>query len=288
MSAGAPKLGIIAGAGDIPLLIAEDCAQTGRPFFIIALLGMADQQIERYPHRWLGIGEVGSTVTTLKREGCVEITFAGKIKRPEWASLKLDTRGTMLLPRVLEAARRGDDALVRVLIAAFERDGFHVVAPDQLMVELIAPDGAWGRIVPTPDDVSDMRRATEILTALAPFDVGQGCVVCDGAVLAIEAAQGTDAMLREVARLPESMRGTTSARRGILVKMPKIGQERRSELPGLGPDTIEGVSMAGLRGIAVEAGGAVVIGRRRVVGDADARGIFVLGFTRENLLANGG
>jgi DUF1009 family protein len=143
-------------------------------------------------------------------------------------------------------------------------------------------------MTPTQHDLDDMKRAVEILTALAPFDVGQGCIVCDGAVLAIEAAQGTDAMLREVARLPENLRGNPTARRGVLVKMPKLGQERRADLPGLGPETIEGVSLAGLAGIAVEAGGALVIGRKRVVGDADARGIFVTGFSREKILAHGG
>jgi DUF1009 family protein len=288
LSAPYPKLGIIAGAGEIPLLLAEDCTQTGRPFFVIGLQGLADQHIDRYPHRWLGIGEIGGMVASLKRENCVELTFAGRIKRPEWSSIKLDTRGTMLLPRVVEAARRGDDAIVRVFVAAFERDGFRVVGPDQLLNDLVAPNGPWGQITPTPRDLNDIRRAAAVLHALSPFDVGQGCIVCEGAVLAIEAAQGTDAMLREVSALPESRRGSPSARRGVLVKMPKINQERRADLPGLGPETIEGVSAAGLAGIAVEAGGALVVGRRRVVGEADARGLFVMGFGRDKILADAG
>jgi DUF1009 family protein len=288
LSAPYPKLGIIAGEGEIPLLLAEDCAQTGRPFFVIGLQGLADPQISRYPHRWLGVGEIGGMVTCLKRENCVELTFAGRIKRPEWSSLKLDTRGTMLLPRVLEAVRRGDDAIVRVFVTAFERDGFRVVGPDQLLNDLVAPEGPWGRVSPSAVDLSDIRRAAAVLAALSPFDVGQGCVVCEGSVLAIEAAQGTDAMLREVAALPESARGTPASRRGVLVKMPKRGQERRADLPGLGPATIEGASVAGLVGIAVEAGGALVVGRRRVVADADTRGLFLIGFDPKKLSSDGG
>jgi hypothetical protein len=147
------------------------------------------------------------------------------------------------------------------------------------MVDLLAQPGAWGAVAPNPQQQKDIASAAKIAAAIGSYDVGQGVVVCDGIVLAVEAQEGTDAMLRRVSELPMTVRGTPEARRGVLVKRPKPIQERRIDLPTMGVRTIEGAAKAGLAGVAVEAGGALVVRRDEVIAAADRAGVFVVGFT---------
>ena len=126
----------------------------------------------------------------------------------------------------------------------------------------------------------DLVQAARVAGAIGALDIGQGAVVCDGLVLAVEAQEGTDAMLQRVALLPASVRGAPDARRGVLVKRPKPIQERRIDLPVIGLQTLEAAAAASLAGIAVEAHGALVARRADLVAAADAAGLFVYGFTR--------
>jgi DUF1009 family protein len=137
----------------------------------------------------------------------------------------------------------------------------------------------WGAHAPSDAHRRDIARAAKVAAATGALDIGQGVVVCDGLVLAVEAQEGTDQMLRRVAELPERLRGTQAARRGVLVKRPKPIQERRIDLPTIGVRTIEGAARAGLSGVAVEAGGALVVRRADVIAAADAAGLFVFGFS---------
>ena len=148
------------------------------------------------------------------------------------------------------------------------------------MADLLAPVGVWGAVRPNDAHLADMKRAAAIAAAIGHYDVGQGVVVCDGLALAVEAQEGTDAMVRRVSELPLTVRGSPDARRGVLVKRPKPIQERRIDLPTIGVRTIKGAAAAGLAGVAVEAGGALAVRRAELVAAADSAGLFVYGFTR--------
>ena len=126
--------------------------------------------------------------------------------------------------------------------------------------------------------MDDIARGASVVAALGDLDIGQGCVVCEGLVLAVEAQEGTDAMLERCAALPETIRGTVNRRRGVLVKRPKPAQERRIDLPTVGVSTVEKVAAAGLAGLAVEAGGALMLGRAEMQATADRLGVFIVGF----------
>ena len=213
------------------------------------------------------------------------MTFVGLVRRPEFRALKLDARATLMMPKVLAAARNGDDALMRVILLEFEREGFRVVGPEAAFGGLLAPAGVLG--VHAPDEAmrADVARAAALAEALGAWDVGQGAVVCEGLALALEAAEGTDAMLARVAALPAAIRGVESARRGVLVKRAKPIQDRRIDLPTIGVSTIEGAARAGLAGVAVEAGSALIVDRDAVIARADALGLFVFGFTPADISA---
>lgn len=277
------KLAIIAGAGDLPVRLAAHCAAIGRPFYVARIAGMAEPALEAHPGAAFGLGEMGARFSALKAAGCDAVTFAGLVRRPDFRTLKLDSRAALMLPRVLGAARQGDDALMRAILDEFEREGFAIVGPEAAFGGLLAPKGVLGAV--TPDDAarSDMAKAAAIAAALGALDVGQGAVVCDGFCLALEAAEGTDAMLARVAGLPEAVRGTPAARRGVLVKRAKPIQDRRIDLPTMGLATLEAAAAAGLSGIAVEAGGALIVDRDAVVLRADALGMFVAGFDPADL-----
>ncbi len=181
------------------------------------------------------------------------------------------------MPKIIAAAATGDGALLGVLVDTVEAEGFLVIGADEAVQGLEAPPGALGAHHPDENDFRDIRKAAAIINALGPFDVGQAAVVADGLVIAIEAAEGTDGVLRRCTELAAD--NGSGVRAGTLVKRPKPGQELRVDLPAIGPETIRKAEKAGLRGVAVEAGFALVIDRDEVVNCADKAGLFVYGFS---------
>lgn len=271
------RLGIIAGGGNLPLRLAATCADTGRPFLVLAIEGYADKAVEAFPHEWVSIGRVGHAVALLKRAGCTEIVFAGVVRRPDFSKIKLDWRGARLLPKVVRAAASGDNALLKTILDEFAEEGFRIVGAEEVFAGLLAKPKVLTRTAPAARDERDIARAVETVRALGRLDIGQGAVVCEGLVLAVEAAEGTDKMLERVAALPPEIRGSAAARRGVLVKLPKPAQERKVDLPTIGVETVERAAAAGLAGIAVEAGAALIIDEANTIARADELGLFVAG-----------
>ncbi len=271
------KVGIIAGGGELPIRLARACQSLGRPFIILGIEGWAGPEIVDFEHVWISLGGIGQTYKSLETAGCETVVIAGYVKRPDFSQLKLDRAGAKLLPKVLNAARKGDDALLTVLVEALEKKGYVVVGAETILAELLAGSGVMGLHVPTDTDKTDILKGIELLNATSGFDVGQGVVICDQLVLAIEAAEGTDLMLRRSAELPKEIRGDIDKRRGCLVKIPKKGQEKRVDLPTIGVRTVEMADRAGLAGIAVAAGGALILDPEKVISAADKAGLFVLG-----------
>jgi hypothetical protein len=268
-----PKVGILAGGGDLPGNLVAACRNAGREVFVITFEGQ-DQPagIEAIPHARLGIGAVGKILKCLEAEGCQEVIFAGRLQRPSLKSIKVDFRGARLLPKI--AAAGGDDALMTLIVAEIESAGFRVIAPDDLMPALLASAGPLGRHRPQAADETDIARGVELLATLGAYDMGQAVVIEGGRVLAIEGPEGTAAMLGRIKVLKQSEKS------GVLVKCLKPGQEDRADRPAIGPDTVTQAAAAGLNGIAVEAGVALIINRDEVAGTADAAGLFVTAIER--------
>jgi DUF1009 family protein len=270
-------LGIIAGGGDLPLAIAAECA---RPVFIVALTGSAAEDIAKFPHEFAGIGETGKIFRLLHAHNCSDVILAGKVSRPAWSDVKVDAKGAFAAPKIIAAALKGDDALLRTIASMFEKEGFHIVSAAEAAPALLSGDGTITKAAPSQRDLSDIAAAARIVRELGVLDIGQAAIVCEGLPLAVEAAEGTDAMIRRVIDLPQNIRGTPAKRRGVLVKAPKPIQDRKTDLPVIGVQTVENVAAAGLAGIAVEAGGALIVNRNAVIEAANAAGLFVTGFSR--------
>jgi UDP-2,3-diacylglucosamine hydrolase len=270
-------LGIIAGGGDLPKAIAESARDGGRAIFVLAFTGSADDWVNAVPHEWVSLGEVGKVVKTLHANGCEDVVLAGKLARPKFSDIKLDAKGMLVAPRIVAAARKGDDALLRAVVDTFAREGFNTIGAHEAAPNLLATAGAMGRLKPSSDDEDDIASAFKIVRAMGALDIGQAAIVCEGLPLAVEAAEGTDAMIRRVADLPAHFRGTCDKRKGVLAKAPKPIQDRKTDLPVIGVQTVRNAAAVGLAGIAVEAGGALILGKRAVVEEADKLGLFIVG-----------
>lgn len=271
------KLGLIAGGGDLPLTLASHCAQAGRPFFVLRLRGFAEAALEAWPGAEVGVAELGRALSLLRANDCQAICFAGVVARPDLSALKPDLRGLRALPGAINAARKGDDALLRFLVQTLEHEGFSVEGAQEVDAGLLLQPGRLGTLASTAASEPDAIRAVQIARTLGALDVGQAVVVVDGLVLAVEAQEGTDRMLRRCADLPVAIRGAVDAPRGVLVKWPKPIQERRIDLPTIGARTVELAAAAGLAGIVGEAGALLLIDRDEIVATADRLGLFVQG-----------
>ena len=271
------KLGLIAGGGSLPVEIAEHCERSGRDLFVIRLKGFAGEGLEQFAGAEVGLAELGKCFKALKRAGCEAVCLAGQVNRPDFTSLMPDLRGLAALPAAIAAARKGDDALLRMLVGEFEKEGFAVEGAHEVMDDLGLGAGPLGHVQPDSEHAEDIVRAMEAARAVGRLDAGQAAVVCRGLVLALEAAEGTDALLARVAELPEALRGRPGAPVGVLAKAPKPIQETRVDLPTIGPATIEAVARAGLAGIVGEVGHLLVLDRERVIALADELGVFIVG-----------
>ena len=271
------RLGLIAGGGSLPVELAAWRRAAGDPAYVIRLKGFADPELQQFEGSDVGIAELGRCFDTLSRHGCDTVCMVGNVSRPDFGALKPDLRGLAALPGAIAAARQGDDALLRYLLGQFEAEGFRVLGAHEVRGDLLLGQGAAGRAAPDAAAEADLLRGFEVAGAMGAFDVGQAVVVTSGLVLAVEAQEGTDAMLRRCAELPAALRGTPEQRRGVLVKRPKPIQERRMDLPVIGVPTVELAAAAGLAGVAGEAGGVLVIDKAAVIETADRLGLFVFG-----------
>jgi hypothetical protein len=264
----------------LPRRIADAAANP----FVVRLAGIADGDFSSHDGAECGIAEAGKLLRLLNEANCDGVVLAGVVRRPDFSKLRPDWRGAALLPQVIAAAAKGDGALLGVLVETLEAEGFVVIGAEEVFADLVAPPGPVGGASPTPENWTDIRKGAAIVAALGPFDIGQAAVVASGHTLGIEAAEGTDALLERCAALPTSARGG-DRRNGVLVKMPKPGQELRVDLPTLGVETVRRVAAAGLAGVAFEADASLVVDRAGVAREADRLGVFVYAFTGAELRA---
>lgn len=274
-------LAIICGGGAFPLAVAQAARRAGRQVVLFPVRGFADASMDGWPHVWIPIGRFGMLKREMRRFGCREVVFIGNVLRPRIRDIRFDWTTLRLLPRAIAMLRGGDDHLLTSLGRLFEEAGFRLVGAHEIAPDLLIPAGRFGSRVPDADAMADIARGRAALDVMGPLDIGQGLVVMNGHVVAVEAAEGTDLMLARVAELRANGRITTPARCGVLVKRPKAGQDRRIDLPSFGVRTVEGAARAGLAGIAVEAGGVIVADVEALVRAADRAGLFIHAFSRD-------
>jgi DUF1009 family protein len=272
------SIAIICGGGTFPGAIADAVIRRGRRPVMFGIKGWADPDlIERYTHHWVAIGQAGRFFRLANAERCREVLFIGTVLRPALTQIRLDWRTIRLLPRLVRFFRGGDDRLLSGVAGLAEDGGLRVIGVHEVAPEIMVPEGALARYQPTERDRTDIARALALIAALGPFDVGQAAVVAENHVLGVEAAEGTDNLLVRIAELRRQGRVTTPPGVGVLVKAPKPGQDRRFDLPSIGPRTIENAARAGLAGVAVTAGSSIIAEAADVIAAADREKLFIVG-----------
>ncbi|WP_342362383.1 LpxI family protein [Terrarubrum flagellatum] len=274
-------IGVLCFGGDLPLAVAEATRARGRDVFTIGFRGHAGSEIERFPHAWVKLGQIGRFFRLVRQHAIRRIIIVGAITRPALRDLSLDWRGVWDIPRIVRMLRGGgDDNALRAIIAYFEENGLTVLGISEIAPELLAAAGDLGSVRLSEDERANAAIGLAVLDALSPFDAGQACVVIDGRPVAIEGAEGTDAMIARVAEMRANGRLRLQGRCGVLVKAAKKGQDLRVDLPTIGPRTIENALAAQLAGVAVESGKSLIADRENCLATADRAGIAVVGLSR--------
>ncbi|WP_183430759.1 LpxI family protein [Mesorhizobium sp. RMAD-H1] len=271
----AGRTAIIAGNGLLPLKVAESLEKQGRAPFLVPIRGEADPALYRYDHAEISVVEFRKLIGSMKAASVRNVILAGGVRsRPHFSDLKLDGPTLAAIPRMIGALGRGDDALLRAFISLIEAYGFRVVGAHEIVPDLLAPPAA--RLTnrkPDKHDEHNIAIAREAARMIGVLDVGQGTVAVGGRVVALEGAEGTDAMLERVAQLRNA--GRIPPKGGVLVKCAKPTQDERADLPAIGLSTVENAARAGLAGIAVEAGRTFILGFGETVAAANDKGIFI-------------
>jgi UDP-2,3-diacylglucosamine hydrolase len=274
------RIAIIAGSGEFPAAIAAEAARAGHEPFIVGLAGNASARIERFPHAYVHPGQVGRMLRILSANRCKEIVLIGGLRRPNLWRIKIDAGFLRHLPMLLRLMKGGDDSLLRGIARFFEKQGFEVIAAQSVAPRLLAPAGVISACSPGSSDLDDIRLGFMVTHSLGLYDIGQAAVVAGRYVLAVEAAEGTDAMLR---RCQDLNRKGVNARRGVLVKRAKPSQDLRFDMPAIGPQTAVLAAEAGLAGIAVEAGAVLISDLEELVEKANKHGLFLYGVSQAEL-----
>lgn len=267
-----PKLGIIAGGGNLPKQVIRACRDSGRSFYIIAITGQTDKDTaDGLPHDWVQPGAVGKAIKFLKQNDVRDLIMVGYYQRPAWNELRPDLIGAKWLAKFITKIGK-DDGILRLVVREFELEGFNVVGVKSVLGDDgMAPEGSLGKNIPSQEDWISINRGFEVLTALGKVDIGQSVIVQEGTVVGVEAMEGTDQLILRCQGLHPAGKG------GVLIKMAKPYQDMRVDTPVIGPKTIETAIKAGLKGIAVQSGQVIILDPEKVIQLANKAGLFLVG-----------
>jgi len=271
-------LAVLAGGGTLPVVVATAAERAGRPVKIIGINGEADDHITNFTHEWVDWGDIGRLLITLRADKVTDLVMVGRIhSRPDYRSMQVDRAGEFIRGAVAGLFSGGDNAVLSGAVKLFESRGFRILGAHEIATELVAPAGSLTKRTENLEEKRDVVLAMEAAKTIGALDIGQAAVAVDARVIALEGAEGTDAMLERVARLKEVGRVPGGDQLGVLSKCAKPHQDLRIDMPTIGPGTVKAAVAAGLAGIAIEAGRVMIAEREETIHAADSAGIFITG-----------
>lgn len=264
-------LGILAGGGPLPGQVAKIAVTEGYAVFIVAFQDFAEPSVVKpWPHEFIRLAAAGHILSALRQHNCQELVLIGPVKRPSWRDLRPDAEGIRILGRLGKAIFSGDDGLLAALVKILHEEGFHVRGAHEFLNP--ESEGILGQIIPDEQALKDIVYGIEINQTLGKLDIGQACIIQNGLVIAVEAMEGTDAMLQRAKNCQQPGLG------GVLVKQVKPNQERRADMPTIGPQTIQYAAQSGLRGVAFEAEGTLLVDKEEMIALANEKGLFLVSY----------
>jgi hypothetical protein len=264
------RYGLIAGNGRFPLLALESARRLGHDVTVVAIQEEASAEVAAAaPHcHWISLGQLSKLIDILKQEGITEVVMAGQVKHAKiFSSIAPDWRLVKLLATL---PSKNTDGLIGGVIRILEDEGIHLRDSTALLKPMLADAGAMTRRKPTKDESADIEYGRRVANALAGFDVGQSVAICERACVAMEAMEGTDAMLRRAASL-------TNGRRLSLVKVARRREHLLFDVPVVGFDTIPVMRETGTTVLAVEAGRTLMLDKEQMIEAADEARIAIVG-----------
>ncbi|MDX9834468.1 MAG: UDP-2,3-diacylglucosamine diphosphatase LpxI [Desulfobulbus sp.] len=267
-------IGLIAGGGQFPLLLAEAARTRGRRVVAVAHLGETLPELEQQADVicWVKLGQLGRIIKYFRQQGVTETVLAGTITKTRiFRDVLPDFKGLTLWNKI---DIRLDDAILRAVAQTLEEEGIRVIASTCYLDHLFFPEGLLTRKKPTSGQMEDIRFGWSIARAVGRLDIGQCVVVRDRSVLAVEAIEGTDAAIQRGGELAGSG--------AVVVKLKKPDQDFRFDLPATGEKTI--ATLAAVKGavLAVEAGQSLLFDQAAMVRAADKAGIVVIGLREDD------
>jgi len=277
MSASSGRLAVLAAGGSIPVHVATAAVAAGRPVFVIGLDGTADERLRSFPHEMVKWGQLGRIIELIDAHKTREVVLIGAVdQRPDFRNLRIDLGAVRILPRVLSLLVGGDDTVLSGLTKLLEGRGYRVVGAHEIAPDLVAEPGLVAGPRVSAAARADARLALAAARLIGGLDSGQAAVAVQSRVVALEGAEGTDAMVRRVAELRRAGRVKWSGRSGILAKCSKPQQDIRVDMPAIGPQTVKVAAEAGLAGIVIEPGCVMIADRAETIAAAERTGTFIL------------
>jgi hypothetical protein len=266
------KLGLIAGNGSLPDRIIESCLAKNQPIFVISITDEQPKLINKTLNIKLNIASVGKAIKFLKNNDVKDIIFAGGLSRPKLKELRPDATGIRLLSKITKAKFNGDNQLLSTIVNFFEGEGFNALGADEVLQDLVTPQGILGTVKPSKAQMCDVEMGIKIAQSIGNLDIGQSIIVQDNTVIGVEAIEGTDNLMIRCKNLQFNNKG------GILVKVKKPNQDRRIDLPTIGINTIITAFDNNLSGIVIESGNSIILDKQTLVETANDNNIFIFGF----------
>ncbi len=269
---------IVAAGGAVPMQVATAAAAAGRGVFVVGLRGEADSALRTFPYTELGWGQIGRLPELAATGQARDVVLIGSVaRRPDFRDIGIDMATLRYLPRILKGIAGGDDTVLGNLIKVLEEKGLRVIGAHEIASELVAEVGhlAGPKIPATAR--ADARVAFSAARAIGALDIGQAAIAVDERVVALEAAEGTDAMIARVGEMRAAGRFKWQGRAGVLAKCAKPRQDLRVDMPTIGPSTVAAVVAAGLAGIVIEAGRVMIAERQATIEAGERTRTFIRG-----------
>jgi DUF1009 family protein len=267
------KLALISGGGALPVEIARYLKQTQRPYTVIRIEGLSDAELDDHPGHTLGLGDFARLFEILAVEQVKAVTMCGYVQRPDFDAMQKDGH----LQSIQSAGRGGDDSLLRQVAKVIASQGYHIEGAHEADPDLLIGSGLQAGPDPSPEVMEDAQEAMRVAAAIGALDIGQAVVVAGRITLAVEAQEGTQAMLGRIATLNPALRGTLANRKGVLAKLAKPIQDLRLDMPTIGLQTIEDAASAGLCGIVARSQALLIVDKPAVFARAAELGVFIFG-----------
>lgn len=275
---------VLAAGGHLPFEVAAAARSAGRDVFVIGLEGEADPAISAFPHAIAKWGQIGRVEELIRAHGARDLVVIGTVaRRPDFASMAVDLGTLRYLPKLIKGLVGGDDTVMANFARYAEERGYRIVGAHEVAPDLVAAPGVIAGRMPAGVLLDDVALAFDAARTIGAIDAGQAAVAVNGRVLALEAAEGTDAMIDRVAALRGNGRAKWSGRAGVLGKLSKPQQDLRLDMPAIGPRTVEAVAAAGIAGIAIEAGRVMIVSRKETIALAEKTGTFIFARDAEPL-----